>query len=158
MMFHLLKYMPLSSSQRLLQSPLNTPFPSSSAACCSSHCCTRNPREGSPVSFSEDHKMNNLLTDSFERDEKPERERDIELQQIFADMAVLVDAQGEVLDDIENQVQNAVNHVVTGTEALREAKSYRKKSRKCMMIAISILLVIVIIVVLSILKPWAKSK
>ena len=51
-----------------------------------------------------------------------------------------------------------MNHVVTGTEALREAKSYQKKSRKCMMIAIIILLVIAIIVVLSILKPWAKSK
>jgi len=36
--------------------------------------------------------------------------------------------------------------VVTGTEALREAKSYQKKSRKCMMIAIIILLVIAIIV------------
>ncbi|XP_066394930.1 syntaxin-132-like [Miscanthus floridulus] len=82
----------------------------------------------------------------------------LELQQIFADMAALVDAQGEVVDNIENQVQNAVNHVVTGTEALREAKSYQKKSRKCMMIAIIILLVIAIIVVLSILKPWAKSK
>jgi len=82
----------------------------------------------------------------------------LELQQIFADMAALVDAQGEVLDNIENQVQNAVNHVVTGTEALREAKNYQKKSRKCMMIAIIILLVIAIIVVLSILKPWAKSK
>ncbi|TVU38600.1 hypothetical protein EJB05_11982, partial [Eragrostis curvula] len=80
----------------------------------------------------------------------------LELQQIFADMAALVDAQGEILDNIENQVQNAVNHVVTGTEALRTAKSLQKKSRKCMMIAIIILLVIAIIVVLSILKPWAK--
>ncbi|OEL28794.1 putative syntaxin-131 [Dichanthelium oligosanthes] len=81
----------------------------------------------------------------------------LELQQIFADMAALVDAQGEILDNIENQVQNAVNHVVTGTEALRTAKSLQKKSRKCMMIAIFILLVIAIIVVLSILKPWAKK-
>ncbi|CAN6219039.1 unnamed protein product [Urochloa humidicola] len=82
----------------------------------------------------------------------------LELQQIFADMAALVDAQGEILDNIENQVQNAVNHVVTGTEALRSAKSLQKKSRKCMLIAIIILLVIAIIVVLSILKPWAKAK
>ncbi|KAL6656664.1 hypothetical protein ACP70R_004444 [Stipagrostis hirtigluma subsp. patula] len=79
-----------------------------------------------------------------------------ELQQIFADMAALVDAQGEILDNIESQVQNAVNHVQTGTEALRAAKNLQKKSRKCMMIAIIILLVIAVIVVLSILKPWAK--
>ncbi|RLM85555.1 hypothetical protein C2845_PM04G27090 [Panicum miliaceum] len=80
----------------------------------------------------------------------------MELQQIFADMAALVDAQGEILDNIENQVQNAVNHVVTGTEALRSAKSLQKKSRKCMMIAIILLLIIAVIIVLSILKPWAK--
>ncbi|RLN35834.1 hypothetical protein C2845_PM03G08900 [Panicum miliaceum] len=80
----------------------------------------------------------------------------MELQQIFADMAALVDAQGEILDNIENQVQNAVNHVVTGTEALRTAKSLQKKSRKCMMIAIILLLIIAVIIVLSILKPWAK--
>ncbi|WVZ66146.1 hypothetical protein U9M48_015414 [Paspalum notatum var. saurae] len=81
----------------------------------------------------------------------------LELQQIFADMATLVDAQGEILDNIENQVQNAVNHVITGTEELRTAKSLQKKSRKCMLIAIIILLVIAVIVVLSILKPWAKQ-
>lgn len=54
------------------------------------------------------------------------------------------------------QVQNAVNHVQTGTEALRSAKNLQKKSRKCMMIAIIMLLVIAGIIVLSILKPWAK--
>uniref|UniRef100_A0A0E0Q985 t-SNARE coiled-coil homology domain-containing protein n=1 Tax=Oryza rufipogon TaxID=4529 RepID=A0A0E0Q985_ORYRU len=76
--------------------------------------------------------------------------------QIFADMATLVDAQGETLNDIENQVQNAVDHIQRGTGELRTAKRLQKKSRKCMFIAIIILLVIAAIVVLSILKPWAK--
>ncbi|XP_015694780.1 syntaxin-132-like [Oryza brachyantha] len=80
----------------------------------------------------------------------------LELQQIFNDMAVLVDAQGETLNDIEDQVHKAVDHLQGGNEALREAKSLQKKSRKCMFIAIIILLVIAAIVVLSILKPWAK--
>ncbi|XP_052161269.1 syntaxin-132-like [Oryza glaberrima] len=80
----------------------------------------------------------------------------LELQQIFADMATLVDAQGETLNDIENQVQNAVDHIQRGTGELRTAKRLQKKSRKCMFIAIIILLVIAAIVVLSILKPWAK--
>jgi uncharacterized protein involved in response to NO len=107
-------------------------------------------------------------------------------------MAALVDAQGEILNNIEIQVgnffffclpilleefckcnsasgtfmlavaldlqvQNAVNHVQTGTEALRSAKSMQKKSRKCMMIAIILLLVIAGIIVLSVLKPWANK-
>ncbi|KAL5972750.1 hypothetical protein ACLOJK_039555 [Asimina triloba] len=80
----------------------------------------------------------------------------LELHQVFLDMAVLVEAQGEVLDNIEIQVTNAVDHVQSGTDALKTAKSLQKKSRKCMMIAIILLLVIAIIVVLSILKPWKK--
>ncbi|XP_044465819.1 syntaxin-132-like isoform X2 [Mangifera indica] len=80
----------------------------------------------------------------------------LDLHQVYLDMAVLVEAQGEILDNIESQVTNAVDHVNMGTDALRVAKSMQKKSRKCMMIAIILLLVIAIIIVLSILKPWKK--
>ncbi|KAG6570877.1 putative syntaxin-131, partial [Cucurbita argyrosperma subsp. sororia] len=75
---------------------------------------------------------------------------------VYLDMAVLVEAQSEILDNIENQVTNAVDHVRTGTDALHTAKSLQKKSRKCMMIAIILLLVIALIIVLSVLKPWKK--
>eukprot|EP00258_Populus_trichocarpa_P017916 XP_006380309.2 syntaxin-132 [Populus trichocarpa] len=81
----------------------------------------------------------------------------LELKEIFGDLAVLVDAQGEILDNIENQVTNAVDHVHNGTDALRTAKNLQKKSRKCMMIAIILVLIIAIIIVLSILKPWKKN-
>nr|XP_010930907.2 syntaxin-132 [Elaeis guineensis] len=80
----------------------------------------------------------------------------LDLHQVFMDMAILVEAQGDILDNIECQVSNAVNHVQSGTEALHTAKSLQKKSRKCMMIAIVILLVIAAVILLSILKPWKK--
>ncbi|XP_048327370.1 syntaxin-132-like isoform X2 [Ziziphus jujuba] len=80
----------------------------------------------------------------------------LDLHQIYLDMAVLVEAQGEILDNIETQVANAVDHVQSGTDALKTAKSLQKRSRKCMMISIILLLLIAIIVVLSILKPWKK--
>ncbi|XP_068669423.1 syntaxin-132-like [Aristolochia californica] len=80
----------------------------------------------------------------------------LDLHQVFMDMAVLVEAQGDILDNIETQVMNTVDHVQSGTEALHTAKSLQKKSRKCMMIAIILLLIIAIIIVLSILKPWKK--
>jgi syntaxin 1B/2/3 len=80
----------------------------------------------------------------------------LDLHQIYLDMAVLVEAQGEILDNIENQVTNAVDHVRSGTDALQTAKSLQKRSRKCMMIAIILMLVIALIIVLSILKPWKK--
>ncbi|XP_042404023.1 syntaxin-132-like [Zingiber officinale] len=80
----------------------------------------------------------------------------LELQQIFIDMAVLVDAQGEMLDNIETQVSSAVDHVQSGTVALQKAKKLQKNSRKWMCIAIIILLLIVVIIVVAVIKPWGK--
>ncbi|CAN8298685.1 unnamed protein product [Cochlearia groenlandica] len=94
--------------------------------------------------------------------ERHDAVRDLEkkllgLQQIFLDMAVLVDAQGEMLDNIESQVSNAVDHVQSGNTALQRAKSLQKNSRKWMCIAIIILLIVVAVVVVGVLKPW-KNK
>ncbi|URE22844.1 hypothetical protein MUK42_12920 [Musa troglodytarum] len=74
--------------------------------------------------------------------------------QVFMDMAVLVEAQEEILDNIESQVATAVNHVQSGNNELLTAKNLSKSSRKCMFIAIVILLAIAAVIVLSILKPW----
>lgn len=81
----------------------------------------------------------------------------LELQQIFLDMAVLVDAQGDLLDNIESQVSNAVDHVNSGNTALQKAKSLQRNSRKWMCIAIIILLIVVVIVVVGVLKPWQNK-
>ncbi|KAL3625121.1 hypothetical protein CASFOL_030575 [Castilleja foliolosa] len=81
----------------------------------------------------------------------------LDLQQIFLDMAVLVDAQGDMLDNIESQVSSAVDHVQSGNTALQKAKSLQKNSRKWMCIAIIILLIIVAIIVVGVLKPWQNK-
>ncbi|CAN7121013.1 hypothetical protein BRARA_B00269 [Brassica rapa] len=81
----------------------------------------------------------------------------LDLQQIFMDMAVLVDAQGEMLDNIESQVSNAVDHVQSGNTALVRAKSLQKSSRKWMCIAIIILLIVVAVIVVGVLKPWQNK-
>jgi len=82
----------------------------------------------------------------------------LDLQQIFLDMAVLVDAQGEMLDNIESQVSSAVDHVQQGNTALQKAKKLQKNSRKWMCIAIIILLIIVAIIVVAVIKPWNSNK
>ncbi len=46
----------------------------------------------------------------------------MELHQIFLDMAVLVEAQGEKLDNIQKQVERGADYVQTGTEAIVDAK------------------------------------
>ncbi|KAI9176255.1 hypothetical protein LWI28_002120 [Acer negundo] len=82
----------------------------------------------------------------------------LDLQQIYLDMAVLVEAQGEILDNIESQVANAVTSVQTGTSALQNAKKLQRNSRKWMCIAIIILLLIVAVIVVGVLKPWKSGK
>jgi len=82
----------------------------------------------------------------------------LELHQIFLDMAVLVEAQGEMLDNIEKQVARSVEFVQSGTTALQDAKTYQKKTRKMMCCAIMVLLCVAAIVVIVVVKPWNSFK
>ncbi|EPS62344.1 hypothetical protein M569_12449 [Genlisea aurea] len=79
-----------------------------------------------------------------------------ELHQIFLDMAVLVESQGEQIDDIENQVNRASSIVRVGARQLEVARRHQKNTRKWTCIGIIILLIIVLIVLLSI-RPWQKK-
>ncbi|GMH22975.1 hypothetical protein Nepgr_024818 [Nepenthes gracilis] len=78
-----------------------------------------------------------------------------ELHQVFLDMAVLVQHQGEQLDDIEAQVQRAQSYVNRGTGQLITARKHQKNSRKWLCIGIILLLVIILIVLFSV-RPWKK--
>lgn len=80
-----------------------------------------------------------------------------ELHQVFMDMAVLVEAQGEQLDDIESQVTRANSYVRGGTERLQKARVLQKSTRKWTCYAIIILLVIILFVVLFTVKPWQNN-
>nr|CAD1840903.1 unnamed protein product [Ananas comosus var. bracteatus] len=75
-----------------------------------------------------------------------------DLQQMFLDMAVLVDAQGDMLNDIEAQVSNSIDHVQKATETLKVAKKIQRNTRKHMCFAIIILLVVIIVALAAILK------
>ena len=104
----------------------------------------------------------------------------LSLHQIFLDMAVLVEAQGEMLDNIETQarmrvpagvamchmplterlllfapqVAKANDFVNQGNKALTSAKELQKNTRKWMCCAMMLLLSICLIVVLAVVKPW----
>ncbi|XP_078179229.1 syntaxin-132-like [Carex rostrata] len=77
----------------------------------------------------------------------------LELQQIFMDLSVLVEAQGELLDDIETQVTNAAEHVQSGTVQLQKARRSQKNTRKWSCCAIILLLIIILVILLTV-KPW----
>lgn len=77
-----------------------------------------------------------------------------ELHQVFLDMAVLVQSQGEQLDDIESQVARANSLVQQGTGHLQEARWYQKNSRKWTCFGITLVLLIILLVVLFVVQPW----
>ncbi|KAI3417773.1 uncharacterized protein J3R85_014228 [Psidium guajava] len=77
-----------------------------------------------------------------------------ELHQVFLDMAVLVQSQGEQLDDIESQVARANSLVHQGTGQLQRARWYQKNSRKWTCYGITLVLLIILLIVLFVVKPW----
>lgn len=60
----------------------------------------------------------------------------LELQQLFVDMAVLVAAQGEMVDQIAIHINDTVNDTEKGVEALKNAIDLQKKTRKVYLILI----------------------
>ncbi|KAK1418840.1 hypothetical protein QVD17_27987 [Tagetes erecta] len=81
----------------------------------------------------------------------------LELHQVFLDMAVMVEAQGEKMDDIEHHVMNAAQYVNDGAKNLKTAKGYQKQSRKCMCIGIILLLIIILVIVIPIATSVTSS-
>lgn len=75
--------------------------------------------------------------------------------QIFRDIAVLVDTQQDMLDNIQTNVDNARGYVDKGIQALTRARKLQKNSRKCMCWSIIFLLVVALIIVLS-FHPWTN--
>jgi len=77
----------------------------------------------------------------------------MELHQIFLDMAALVEAQGQQLNDIESHVSHASSFVHRGTEQLVEARELQKNSRKCTMIALFLVILLIIVLLYPIWFP-----
>ncbi|OUZ99085.1 Target SNARE coiled-coil domain [Macleaya cordata] len=62
----------------------------------------------------------------------------MDLHKVFLDMAVLVEAQGEQIDDIEMNVGRAGEMISGGTDALVAAKSMKKRNWVCLVVMILI--------------------
>lgn len=76
-----------------------------------------------------------------------------ELHQVFMDMAILVETQGDQLDDIESHVNRANSFVRGGTKQLQVARKTQMNTRKWTCYGILLLLIVIAIIVLSI-RPW----
>lgn len=74
----------------------------------------------------------------------------LELHQIFLDMAVLVEAQGGLIEDIAVQVGKAKGYIVSGTQQVERAVSIQRNTRKWMCCSIVCLLIIIAVIVIAI--------
>mmetsp|Transcript_13304 Transcript_13304/g.34876 ORF Transcript_13304/g.34876 Transcript_13304/m.34876 type:complete len:254 (+) Transcript_13304:276-1037(+) len=81
-----------------------------------------------------------------------------ELYQLFADMAVLVETQGELLNSIEYNVQQASAYTAKGVTELQKAKEYQKKARKKKCCLLLILVIVLVVVVALVLGPLLGLK
>ncbi|XP_035918753.1 syntaxin-1A isoform X4 [Anopheles stephensi] len=71
-----------------------------------------------------------------------------ELHDMFMDMAMLVESQGEMVDRIEYHVENSRDYVTTGQQDLVQAVKYMAKARKKKIwVALCVLIAIIILVV-----------
>ncbi|RZC36310.1 SNARE and/or Syntaxin domain containing protein [Asbolus verrucosus] len=76
-----------------------------------------------------------------------------ELHDMFVDMAMLVESQGELLDRVEYHVQVATEHVKEGRTNLTKAEEWHIKARK-KKIAILICLAIIIVILIVVLATF----
>ncbi|XP_026757595.1 syntaxin-1A isoform X5 [Galleria mellonella] len=78
-----------------------------------------------------------------------------ELHDMFMDMAMLVESQGELIDRIEHHVSQTTDYVETGRGELKQAYKWAIKARKkkiFIIICLSVTLVILAIVLVIVLK------
>jgi len=73
-----------------------------------------------------------------------------ELHDMFMDMAMLVESQGEMIDRIEYHVEHAVDYVQTATQDTKKALKYQSKARRKKIFLIGCLSVVVLIVIIVI--------
>lgn len=79
-----------------------------------------------------------------------------ELNQMFNEMAILVNEQGEMMDVILSNLQNTSKYLAKGRRELQRARKYQKKSRKklyCLLGCGIFLFLLVLVVVLGFMIP-----
>ncbi|XP_052100614.1 syntaxin-3-like [Mytilus californianus] len=78
-----------------------------------------------------------------------------EVNQLFKEMNVLVGEQGDMLNNIEKNVEDAVVHVTKTNKVLRQAKEYKSKARKKKFICAAILGAVIVITVVVLIIVFA---
>lgn len=80
-----------------------------------------------------------------------------DLNQLFNDLALLVNEQGEIMDVIMSNIQRASRYVEKGRKELAKARKYQKKSRKKMIcIVVCVVVIVVVLIVVGVVAGTIK--
>ncbi|BES95694.1 SYNtaxin [Nesidiocoris tenuis] len=79
------------------------------------------------------------------------------LRDMFLEMAILVEQQGDLINRIENHVQLTVEHVEMGVVETKKAFKYKKKANVKLIIIAAIIAIVLLAVILVAIKYWPKS-
>ena len=74
------------------------------------------------------------------------------LHQVFLDMAILVETQGEKIDNIEDNVVNAGNYIHGGTKNLYYASQIKKRNRKWLYWILAVVLIVVLVCIIAMIS------
>ncbi|GAV01090.1 hypothetical protein RvY_11857-1 [Ramazzottius varieornatus] len=69
-----------------------------------------------------------------------------ELKEMFCDMAMLVESQGELIDRVEYNVQQSVDYIETAKQDTKKAVKYQSQARRKKLFLIILLIVILVVV------------
>jgi len=96
--------------------------------------------------FNEETRLDHLIDIRYGAIEDLTKDVEI-INDIFQDLAVLVNTQSDVLDDIESNIEKAESNTKKGVEELVKAEGYLTSSRKKLFcILLTILLMVAIVV------------
>ena len=70
-----------------------------------------------------------------------------EIADIIHSVGILIDEQGGILDNIENNILNAKADVVKGNKDVDEASKYQESSLACLLIGALVVIVLIICIV-----------
>ena len=80
----------------------------------------------------------------------------IELNQLFQDLAILIDQQDNMVTSIEEQVDTAATHTENAVVELKQAVEGQKKARKKKICCLIICIILIIIAAIVLWQFWDK--
>jgi len=122
------------------------------------HLLKQQREEEQYLALQDDTDFQDSLVHERERDIKIIQGQVIEVNEIFRDLARLVEDQGELVENISTNISTVVTNVKTASEEVNEAKEHQQSTRKKIcFIALGVVVIVAVIVVVVVVLLKGKE-